>query len=599
MTVQALDSIEIVRKRPGMFIGDISTPNHLAEEVLDNALDEIANGYATELRIFYDTEQGSFWCTDNGKGIPIHPMKLPDGEIEDSMIVLCTKLFSGTKFDTEDYNQLIGMHGVGLVAVNALSEWMVISTRDRQNKLIVHTYNFLDSKFYSKQEIEDSDFSWSTKVGFKPNKDYFTSLEFDSRYFVERLILVQSVFNLDKFSFNDKEIPNISFNDYVKDHLHLDEDDQLYSLKCETKNEGNIKVLLTYVESDDNIIIGNVNLRFCDGKYLTSFQTELKKSISEKLDKKFNKVSDREYLNGLRLFILVNVSEPKFDSQTKTRMVLDVKNSLIDPLKSQIDWFVSQKSIIETIEKNLENKLHQKIIKSTKSTRSTKRVSVEKLRDCKKIPGDVLYILEGDSADGTLKDIRNEEVEASFPLRGKVLNVESTTLEKIKNNKEIKDLLEALGPADNRRYKHIKILSDADSDGKHIAVLLLLILQKYAPDMIKEGRVSVIIPPLFGATKGGKYTPIYNESRVEDFKSKGFKVSRFKGLGEMDPSELEVCIRSGFEYNVKWPENNTILNSLISVITNTDVKRAIMDNPSIKMDVILNEVIKGLKQKSI
>jgi DNA gyrase/topoisomerase IV subunit B len=598
MTVQALDSIEIVRKRPGMFIGDVSTPNHLAEEVLDNALDEIANGYATELKIFYDIEQNSFWCTDNGRGIPVHQMTLPDGEIEDSMIVLCTRLFSGTKFDTEDYNQLIGMHGVGLVAVNALSEWMIVKTRDRQDKSKVHTYNFLDSKFYSKEEENNNDFSWSTTVGFKPNKEFFNSIEFNSRYFVERLILVQSVFDLDKFSFNGKEIPHISFVDYVKDHLRLEDSDMVYTLEHKTSDEEKINVILTYVESDDNIIIGNVNLRFCDGKYLTSFQTELKKSIGEKLDKRFAKVTDREYLNGLRLFVLLNIPEPKFDSQTKTRMVLDVKNILIDPLKSQIDWFVTQKGIIETIQTNLENKLHQKITKSSKSVRSTKRVAVDKLRDCKKIPGDVLYILEGDSAEGTLKDIRFEETEALFPLRGKVLNVESTTLEKIKNNKEIRDLLEALGSGNNRRYKSIKILSDADKDGQHIAVLLLLILQKYAPDMIKEGKVSVIIPPLFGATKGGKYTPIYNESRVEDFKQKGFKVTRFKGLGEMDPEELEVCIRSGFEYNVKWPENDTILNSLISIITNTDVKRAIMDNPSIKMDVILNEVINNIKLKT-
>ena len=596
MAYQALSSIEIVRQRPGMFIGDVQTPDHLAEEILDNALDEIVNGYAKELKLYYDTDSCAFWCCDNGRGIDVHSMELPDGTVDDSVVVLCSKLFSGSKFNTDDYAQLIGMHGVGLVAVNALSNWMIVKTRDRKEKSKVHTYTFSNSELVSKEENSDTDYSWSTIVGFQPNKSYFETTELNSRYFIERLVLVQSIYGLDKFLFNDKEIPKIQFENYVKEHLNLTDEDELYVLEHSDEN-GNIKIMLNYVESDDSIIIGNVNLRFCDGKFLTSFQTELKKSISEKLDKKFNKIADRELLNGLRLFVLINIPEPKFDSQTKTRMVLDVKNTLIDPLKSQIDWFASQQEIIEVIELNLERKFHQKILSGAKTTRSIKKVSVDKLRDCKNIPGDILYILEGDSADGTLKQVRDEKVEAVFPLKGKVLNVESTTLEKIKNNKEIKNLIEALGPISNRRYKKIKILSDADVDGFHIVVLMLLILQKFASDYIKSGNVYVIIPPLYGAEKGGKYIPIYNHSKKSQFEKDGYVVSRFKGLGEMDPYQLEACIRSGVEYQVKWPDSEKILNSIISIITDTEVKRSIMNNQSIKMDIILNEVIANLKSK--
>ena len=599
MALQALGGgIEPVRARPGMFIGDTQNPTHLAEEVLDNAIDEIANGFGTSIAIFNNLEDGSFWVSDNGRGLPMEPITLADGSVEDSVKVLCTELFSGTKFDTEDYAQLIGMHGVGLVAVNALSDWLTIKTRDRKNKTRVVTYSFIDGELQQISEETDNDFSYSTVVGFKPSKKYFGSLEFDNRYFVERLISVQSIFDLNGFTFNSKPIPKLSFESYIKQHLALAEEDQLFSLSFSTKDNSNhIKLYATYVDQDDSITLGNVNLRTCDGKFINSFHTELKKSINEKIDKSFSKINDREYLNGLRAFIMINVPEPKFDSQTKVRMVLDVKKILIDPLKGQLDWFVEQ--IIDTLQNNLERKLHQKILNgSSRSARANKRVSISKLHDCQHIPGDVLYIVEGDSAEGTLKQITNKKIEACYPLKGKVLNVEAATLDKIQKNKEIGDLLKALGSVSNRRYKSIKILSDADVDGYHIAVLMLLAIAKFAPDYIKSGNLSVIIPPLYGAEKGGKYYPIYDQIKIDQFKKDNYKIRRFKGLGEMNPNQLEACIRSGFEYKIKWPDSDKQLNNLISIITNTDLKRAIMNAEGVKIDIILAEINKQFSQKT-
>lgn len=942
MTLRALgNGIGPVRARPGMFIGDVHSPDHLAEEILDNAIDEVANRFATEISIFNNIEDGSFWVSDNGRGIPMQPIQLEDGSFEDSVKVLCTKLFSGTKFDNEDYAQLIGMHGVGLVAVNALSDWLIVKTRDRTIRDKVVTYTFQDGELVS-TEIEFNTDNYSTVVGFKPSKQYFETLEFNSRYFIERLISIQSMYGLKNFTFNNNPIPQMEFETYVKQHLAIADKEPLYSLEYSSPDKSNhIKIYVTYVESDDVITLGNVNLRACDGKFISSFHTELKKSVSEKVDKIFSKVSDKEYLNGLRAYIMLNIPEPKFDSQTKVRMVLDVKKLLIDPLKGQIDWFVKQ--VIDTIETNLERRLHQKIINgSSKSTKTNRRVSAgNKLKDCQKIPGDVLYIVEGDSAGGTVKQIRYEKTEAIYPLKGKMLNVESATLEEIQKNKEIKDLLEALGPVSNRRYKSIKIIGDADSigaetpivyidknnlikwnfikdikdddidyvlslnsdgtidhqkvlrvikhkynkkeifriksknghyidctedhviyvydpitkkinqkgpsqinidrdylicplefpsqdntnsitpklayligsyiingsrskvkneisfsyrknfnyeeilaeacdvcgfgtlsiesgqlnklkirsakfcsildslgltknitpyekfipdiffscskdirlsllmgmfhndanifkqtrhfklvyplksrklqigisiilrqfriipnlqekltedggptysliinnykdikklisgdetkglkstyiqiktinkiqynykevydlevantnnfatgtlgaiyhnsDGKHIAVLVLLVLAKFASDFIKAGKVSIVIPPLYGATKGDKYHPIYDQSKVEQFRNSGFKISRFKGLGEMNPKQLEPIIRSGFEYAVKWPDTDKQLNNLISIITDTKLKRAIMNSPEVKMDVILTEVDKQQKNKT-
>ena len=148
-----------------------------------------------------------------------------------------------------------------------------------------------------------------------------------------------------------------------------------------------------------------------------------------------------------------------------------------------------------------------------------------------KIPGEVLYILEGDSALGTLKQIRDINKEAIFPLKGKVLNVESNSLERISKNKEIQDLLEGLGPKNRRRYNKVKIIADADVDGAHIVVLVLLLLQKYADDLIKSGNVSVVLPPLHGASKGKKFYPIYTDNQMTKYRSEGYTIQRFKGLG--------------------------------------------------------------------
>jgi len=157
---------------------------------------------------------------------------------------------------------------------------------------------------------------------------------------------------------------------------------------------------------------------------------------------------------------------------------------------------------------------------------SNKRVNITKLRDCYQIPGDILYIVEGDSADGTLKQITNKKIEACYPLKGKVLNVESASFDKIQKNKEINDLLKALGPVNNRRYKSIKILTDSDIDGYHISVLILLVLSKFAPDYIKSGNVSVIMPPLYGAEKGGKYYPVYDQTKINQLKQNNFQIRK-------------------------------------------------------------------------
>jgi DNA gyrase subunit B len=596
MAYKALDAITAIQTRPGMYIGTTENPDHLATEILDNALDELSNGFAKNLNIFISPEDNAFWVSDNGRGLKVYNMVLDDGKVMDSIEVLCTILHSGSKFDLNDYEKLIGMHGVGLVAVNALSDWLVVRTRE--DKTHMHEYIFRDSHLIKKHIIEDSG-EYATTVGFKPSNKYFDKIDFDPRFFAERLVLVQARYPNSNLIFNKKQIPKISFDDFVRGQLQLNGEStfQLKNVSQDpTLKNAEITIIATVVDNPDSIVLGEVNLRLCQGTFLQSFQTELKKYVLDKIDKKFKSVNQSQILAGIRAFVSLTVPEPKFDSQTKVRMVLPIKKQLIDTMVDQIEWFVSQEEIIKQIEKNLEKKFFTKITKASK--RQKKQTSAEnKVKDCIRIPGDVLYILEGDSALGTLKQIRDTRTEAIFPLKGKVLNVESNSLDRISKNKEIQDLLEALGPKGNRRYKKVKIIADADVDGAHIVVLNLLLFQKYADDMIKEGRVSVILPPLHGASKGKKFFPIYTEQQMQRYKSEGYSIQRFKGLGEMNPNKLEPIIRSGFEYQVLWPESDRALQNTISVVTDTQVKRAIMNSPKCVFDNIIQDVIDQLKAK--
>ena len=592
---KALDIKTAIQTRPGMYIGSTESATHLATEVIDNTLDEIANGHASACHLQFG-DDGSCWVTDNGRGIAVYDMTLPSGEVKDSVEALCTESHSGAKFDNKEYGTLIGMHGVGLVATNALSEWMVVKTRgDRNDRSKIYEYIFKNGDFVSKNETIDpnDDGSWSTMVGFKPDPSFFDNVQFDMRDFVDRLILTQAKFPESIFTINGKPIPKFDFVEYVKKTLKI-EDEPIFSLQHEINSNQKVTVYLTYSYNQSTVVMGDVNLRVCDGTYLTSFQTVLKNLISEKLDKKkFKNVPDNLLTLGLRLFISLTVPEPTFDSQTKTRMTLNVREDLIYPLTDQIKWFLGRPGIMDQIQANIESKLKQKIVKKISKATGQFVSAKNKLKDCVDTPGDVLYILEGDSALGTLMQVRDEITEAIFPLRGKVLNVESAGLDQIQKNEEIRYLIEALGPKNNRRYDKIKIVADADPDGWHIVVLVILLLQKFADDYIRAGKVSVVLPPLYGASKGNTYVPIYSHDPtiMDQYRKQNYDIIRFKGLGEMAPQKLDITLKSGMEKILEWPENSKQLDALISMVTNTEIKRALVNNDRCSFERVLEDVL--------
>lgn len=589
--IKALADIESIQKRPGWIIGKTDTPEQLVHEVLDNALDELVHDYATDVSLIIGDERNDIWVADSGRGIEISNVEF-DGKSYDSIVLLCTKLFSGSKFEMtqEEYSSSIGQHGVGLTAVNALSEWLVIHTRDRKDKRLIHTYTFKDSKFIEKQINPDGgQFApFNTFIGFKPSAKFFDTVEIDSSVFEKRLKLASAKFAKGNFYLNQQQIKMNSMEDFIKSEFGIEEMN-LLNYRSSIDKDKQISIWITYTDDDEKFVMGDVNLKVCEGKYLDYIQADIKKILSETYkDLKVKNLND--LLIGLKLYVSLRFPEPEFDAQTKTRMESRKVKPLIDKIKPRIESFVNRPDILEIIRINV-NKKHGK-----KLNKSFKKISFEnKLRDCKKIPGDVLYLLEGDSADGTLKEIKNTETEASLPLRGKVLNVEKATMDQILKNVEIRNIIEALGEPSNRRYKKIKILCDADCDGMHIIVLLILALQKFAKDMIKDGKVSIILPPLFGARKNDKYIPIYDENDLAKYRNKGYSINRFKGLGEMNPSDLEVTIRSGVEYKLKWPSDPSKLESLLEIIKSSELKRRIMNDPKLDIKIILNEAIANSK----
>ncbi len=458
--VKAPTSIDVIRLRKETFIGDCENPNHLVHEALDNAFDELRNKHGTKSELHIN-DDGSVWIMDNGRGLPQGKVLIEEtGEKKDALETIFIHLHSGTKFDMNDYESLFGQNGIGLTATNALSEWVDVYVKKLGNKNHTLNYKFEDSKLV-KNEIFKKRSKWSTMIGFKPNKKYFEKLEYNLIAFEQRMKLAMAKYDWCSFSFNGTSVPKNTFEEFARETLELDKETPLFKIEYVNGKE-EITIFLTYVEGK-SIVMGDANLRLCGGTYLTSFQNILKKLIPPKLDKKFDNVPERYLTDGLRAFVSIKITEPKFDSQTKVRLTTRVKKTLFDPLENDFNKILSNKYIKEIIEKILERKINKNI---KNASTKIKGISPDnKLKDCFNRPGDTLYLLEGDSASSTLERIRNKHTEASLAVKGKVINVEKQTLDRISKSKAIKDMIEAIGSKNNRRYKKIKILADADADG--------------------------------------------------------------------------------------------------------------------------------------
>jgi len=573
MGLKILSELDHIRTRPGMYIGDTETPQHLLVEVLDNSLDEVINNYATKLDVNITNNVVSI--SDNGRGIPIQKLSF-QGEERDSIEILCTKLFSGSKFDTDTYQYLVGMHGVGLVVVNALSDWLKVEVKKDKK---VHVYNFSNGKLVD-IKIEDIDNSWSTRISFKPAKKYFTSLDFDTDSIFKRLQLVASIHNCD-ITFNNNEVEKKELLTLIKEQLDLEPNQDLFKVSVEGKVANQKMQVESYFTYDlrpsapiSSKLLGVVNLRNCNGIYISNMATVLGYAV-EKIIPKTYIINKSDAIIRLRQFTVLKVSEPKFDSQTKERYVGPPLKEMFPKLQAAFEKEFKESQYLQDSLKAINDyKILRKTTSATKKT--TKKISVDSnLKDCLKIPGKRIFIVEGQSAGNPLSLARDVNTEAVYPLQGKLINGIIQRMDKVMENKQVKYLFEALGMTKigdyfESRYEKIVLMSDADPDGNHINTLILTLLYQFTPFLIKEERVQILLTPLYGLVNKDHFEPLY--VLPEKIKS-GYELLRFKGLGEMTGTQMKKILETAKYYDVKWQEDFDLKELFDNII----IKRKLLE----------------------
>ncbi len=566
--IKVLEGLEGVRKRPAMYIGGTGKDglHHLVYEVVDNSIDEAMAGQCDTITIILNSD-GSVTVIDNGRGIPVdkHPIYK-----KSAMEIALTKLHAGGKFDKDAYQISGGLHGVGVSCVNALSKKLIAKVcRDgniyqQEYKIGVPQY---DVKIVDKCDKKDT----GTTIQFYPDPEIFSTLEFDLAVLKKRLqeiaFLNPNVTIIIKDEKKEKEetlhyagglIEFVSYINKSKPVIHK----PVYFKKQVDSNT--IEVAIQYTDGYNENIFGFVNTINTTegGTHISGFKTALTRAINDYAEKKAmlknEKIMGDDTREGLTAIINLKMKEPQFEGQTKTKL----GNS---EMKGVVDSIVYI-ALTEYLEENptIANKICQKIVSSAKAREAAKKARdlvrrknamgglsglPGKLADCssKKVERTELYIVEGDSAAGSSKMARDKEYQAILPLKGKILNVEKSNPTKVLSSEEIINLITAIGTGikenfdiEKLRYNKIIIMTDADVDGSHIRTLLLTFFYRYMPELIENGNIYVAVSPLFRIRKGKDHY-VYSEDELKKVLDKlGGKadVQRFKGLGEMNPSQL-------------------------------------------------------------
>ncbi len=584
--IRVLEEVEHIRLNPGMYIGETSNPVHLIEEALDNALDEALAGYANIVAVVIDTKLNKFSVLDNGRGIPIS---------DDTAIVISSKLFSGAKFQDKKsaYQISSGLHGVGLVAVNALSKEYTVEIY-RNNKHA--TYYFKDSKL-KKSDIEDykGECPFSTKIEFVPNKKFFHKLEPDLKRLRRRLTTASAempnnlrfVLTID----GKTEVFKLDIESHFKQSiLGSTEDIDLISLLSEKKPE-KFQILFTYEPTGpvSPKIMSSVNLLPVDqgGSHVMAFWDILKEFFIAKGKKHGFDFQPNDVFFRSRAYLILSMIEPKFSGQTKDKLInhkTDFYKFKTD-LRKQLEGFAIEKEHVlkDYLERLQDYRRRLDSQKLKKNGTGGRRASTQftKLRDCTSRDGE-LYIVEGDSAGGSIILSRDPRLHAVLPLKGKSIpNV--TTKKNILENKEVRELVRAVGTGiepqfnlSKLRYDKIICATDADFDGFHIACLVTMVVAILQPGIIKAGKYFIAQTPLFAIKEKKTFIPLWTDKAVELARSKGRNIQRYKGLGEMNPSELKVCLLDERTRNLMPIKYSKNMNGLVKLFSSPEEKRKLV-----------------------
>ena len=571
--IQILEGLEAVRKRPGMYIGSTSSKglHHLVYEIVDNAVDEALAGFCDTVKV-YINEDNSITVRDNGRGIPVGINKkkgIPAVE------VVFTILHAGGKFGGGGYKVSGGLHGVGASVVNALSTWLEVDIF-HEGKIYRQRYE-RGKVMYPLKIVGDTD-KRGTEVRFLPDPTIFEETIFDFSVLKQRLREMAFLTKGLKIVLKDKrpeENVALTFHyeggirEYVE-YLNKSKE-VLYPqvIYCEgKKGDVVVEVALQHNDSYNEGVYSFVNNITTPegGTHLAGFRSALTKTFNDYARKnKLLKDSEQnltgdDIREGLVAIVSIKIPEPQFEGQTKQKLGNSEARGAVDSVVSeQLTYFLEQNPNVAKIicEKAV---LAQRAREAARKARDlTRRKSAldgmslpGKLADCSdKDPQNCeIYIAEGDSAGGSAKTARSRATQAILPLRGKILNVEKSRLDKILVNNEIRAMITAFGTGIHEdfditklRYNKIIIMTDADVDGAHIATLLLTFLYRFMPDLIKEGHVYLAQPPLYKVEKNKKVWYAYSDEELNKIltdigRDGNNKIQRYKGLGEMDASQL-------------------------------------------------------------
>src|SRR3990172_179796 len=611
--IQVLKGLEAVRRRPAMYIGDTSSRglHHLVYEVVDNSIDEALAGFCKEIDVTIN-EDGSVTVIDDGRGIPteLHPQ-----EKRSALEVVMTVLHAGGKFDKRSYKVSGGLHGVGVSVVNALSELLEVETY-RNGKVYYQKYIRGEPAAPVKATGETK--KTGTKITFLPDGKIFKNRAFKFETIAERMrelaflnkeitIFIRDAKSgaQEKLHFDGGLVAFVKYIDLTRPSI-IKKPIYIYGEQDGTF----VEAVLQYNESyNENIFsyVNNINTHE-GGTHLIGFKSALTRTLNNHATKngliKDNKIqlTGDDFREGLTAVISVKVAEPQFEGQTKTKL----GNS---ETKSAVETLVGEK-LAEHLEENpaIGKKIIEKCLRAAEAREAARKARDLSRRknalDNMNLPGKLadcsitdpalceIYIVEGDSAGGSAKQGRDRRFQAILPLKGKILNVEKAKINKILENDEIRAMISAIGagfgidfdPA-KARYGKIILMTDADVDGSHIRTLLLTFLYRHMKDLITAGKVYIAQPPLYKIKKGKEEFYAYDDDErkeilkrlkvngraaeelettetLEEGSVKGVSISRYKGLGEMNPEQLWVTTMN--------PETRTVLQVTLESAANAD-----------------------------